>query len=106
MMVETRYPHITLSEKQELLIEGTSMRLLQLIEEHKAWGWDAKALKENHPEFALGQIHATLAFYYDHATELDALLEAELAEFDQGYKQSKPLQNCLHQKIKTSVQGA
>ncbi len=102
MMVETRYPHITLNDKGELLLEGTTLRLLQLLEEHKAWGWDAKALLEHHPELSLGQIHAALAFYYDHATELDALLEAELAEFDQRYKAAEPLQHTLRQKLKSA----
>jgi uncharacterized protein (DUF433 family) len=101
MTVETRYPHITLGNKGELLLEGTTMRLLQLIEEHKAWGWDAKALLEHHPELSLGQIHAALAFYYDHAQELDALLEAELVEFDQRYREAEPLQNRIRQKLKT-----
>jgi uncharacterized protein (DUF433 family) len=99
MIVETRYPHITLSDRGELLLEGTTMRLLQLLEEHKAWGWDANALLEHHPELSLGQIHAALALYYDHARELDALLEAELAEFDQLYKEVEPLQNRLRQKL-------
>jgi uncharacterized protein (DUF433 family) len=102
MMVETRYPHITLGNKGELLLEGTTMRLLQLLEEHKAWGWDAKALLEHHPELSLGQIHAALAFYYDHVQELDTLLEAELAEFDQLYKAAEPLQSRIYQKLRPS----
>jgi len=57
------------------IIAGTSIRVLDVVASHLYRGLSAEELAAN---FALdlGQIHAVLAFYYQHKAELDAQLRA------------------------------
>ena len=45
--------------------------------EHAELGWSAKQIHEQHPDLSLAQIHAALAYYYDHQDSLDGELEAD-----------------------------
>ena len=53
------------------------MKVLELVAERYAWGWSPEELLLNHPYLTLGQIHAALAYYEDHAQELDVQLEQD-----------------------------
>jgi len=43
----------------------------------------AREIQENYPHLSLAQIHAALAYYYNHKAEIDALLE----EWDKEYEE-------------------
>jgi hypothetical protein len=40
-----------------------------------AHGWSPEEMHFQHPNLSLAQIHAALAYYYDHQQELDADIE-------------------------------
>lgn len=63
MVVETGYKHIALDEKGTPRIQGTSMRVSELIAERLAYGWSPEELHFQHPYLSLAQIHAALAYY-------------------------------------------
>src|SRR3954451_10072620 len=70
-LVETRYEHIVLDDAGIPLIAGTTMKVIELVLEHDAYGWSPEELHFQHPYLSLGQIYSALAYYWDHKDELD-----------------------------------
>jgi uncharacterized protein (DUF433 family) len=82
MSVATGYEHIILDEKGVVRIAGTTMKVVELVAETKAYGWSPEELHFQHPYLSLGQIHSALAYYWDHARELDEELKHDLQEVE------------------------
>ena len=89
-VVQTRYEHIVVDEHGVPMIAGTTMKVVELVAEKVAYGWSAEELRVQHPYLSMGQIHSALAFYWDHAEELDRALEDDLQEFDQLHLATVP----------------
>ena len=83
LLTETRYEHIKLSENQVPMISGTTMKVIELIADHLAYGWSPEELRLQHPYLTMGQIHSALAYYWDHKPELDQDIEKRLQFVDQ-----------------------
>ena len=69
--VETCYEHIAIDEHGVPYISGTTLKVIELVAEKFAYGWSPEEFLFQHPYLTLGQIHAALAYYWDHADELD-----------------------------------
>ena len=82
MSVETGYKHIVLDEKGAPVIEGSTMKVVELLVERLAYGWSPEELHLQHPFLTPGQIHAALAYYWDHAEELDHEIAERLKAVD------------------------
>jgi len=54
------------------VLVGTTMKVVELVMAHRAHGWSPEELHFQFPSLSLGQIHAALAYYWDHQDELDA----------------------------------
>ena len=83
MLSETRYEHIILNEARMPMIAGTTMKVVELVLDHLAYGWSPEELHFQHPDLTLGQIHSALAYYWDHKAELDHDIEQRLQVIDQ-----------------------
>jgi uncharacterized protein (DUF433 family) len=70
-VLSTAYEHVILDENGVPVIEGTNMKVVELVLETAAYGWSLDELHFQHPYLSLGQIHSALAYYWDHAEELD-----------------------------------
>lgn len=66
--------HLVRDAAGVLRVRGTGYKVILLVGEHVHQGWDADEMHRQHPDLTLGQIHAVLAHYYDHAEELRAEL--------------------------------
>jgi uncharacterized protein (DUF433 family) len=77
-MTEISYQHIRLDEKNVPILTGTTMKVIELVVEHIAYGWSPEELKYQHPYLELGQIYSALAYYYDHKEKLDRDIENRL----------------------------
>lgn len=77
-VLSTSYEHIILDENGVPVIEGTNMKVIELVLETTAYGWSPEELHFQHPYLSLGQIHSALAYYWDHAEELDRDIEHRL----------------------------
>lgn len=82
MSVETGYKHIVLDEKGVPVIQGTTMKVVELLVERLAYGWSPEELHFQHPLLTLSQIHAALAYYWDHADEFDRDIAERLKAVD------------------------
>jgi len=89
-VVETRYEHIILNEDNVPIIEGTKMKVIELILDKIAYGWSPEELHYQHPHLTLGQIYSALAYYSDCQENLDQEIESQLKQVDQMRKAAKP----------------
>jgi uncharacterized protein (DUF433 family) len=71
----TTYEHVQSGADGVPLIAGTNMKVVELVMAQLAHGWSPEELYFQHPYLTLGQIHAALAYYWDHKQELDADIE-------------------------------
>jgi len=60
-------------------IDDTGVKVLQVAQEHIGHGWSADTIYENHPGLTLAQIHAALAWFYDHQEEMENEIAARQA---------------------------
>jgi len=90
MIVETRYEHIILNEANVPFIAGTTMKVIELVLDYKAYGWSPEELHLQHPYLTLGQIYSALAYYWDHQEELNQNIEHRLEKIEQVRQTLKP----------------
>jgi uncharacterized protein (DUF433 family) len=62
-VLSTSYEYIILDENGVPIIEGTNMKVIELVLETTAYGWSPEELHFQHPYLSLGQIHSALAYY-------------------------------------------
>ena len=90
MLSETRYEHIILNEARVPMIAGTTMKVVELVLDHVAYGWSPEELHFQHPHLTLGQIHSALAYYWDHKVELDQDIDRRLEAVDKLRQTTPP----------------
>ncbi|MBI2297482.1 MAG: DUF433 domain-containing protein [Armatimonadetes bacterium] len=59
-------------------IMDTGTKVSVVVIDKLAFGWDAEQIAQDHEHLSLAHIHAALAYYYTHQSEIDA----EIAEED------------------------
>jgi uncharacterized protein (DUF433 family) len=72
--------HIVLDDQGRPWIDGTGTKVIQVVLDKVAWGWDAEQIHRQYPHLPLAKIHAALSYYYDHQSEMDAEIERMDAE--------------------------
>ncbi len=71
-LTATQHKYIELDENNVPYIAGTTMKAIELISGHLAFGWSPEELKFEHPYLSMSQIYSALAYYWDNKEELDA----------------------------------
>jgi uncharacterized protein (DUF433 family) len=69
---------VAIGEDGVPVIVGTTMKVAELVMEKTAYGWSAEEIHFQHPYLTLGQIHSALAYYWDHAEEIDRDIQHRL----------------------------
>src|ERR1043165_6787008 len=81
------YPHILKENGQSARLEKhPRVRVAQLVMDYLAYGWAPDETQRQHAHLTLAEVHAAMAYYYDHQTEIEAEIEAELEEVDRALK--------------------
>jgi uncharacterized protein (DUF433 family) len=90
--------HIVLDDQGRAWIEGANVKVIEVVQEMKGWGWSAEEIHKQHPHLPLAKVHAALSYYYDHQAEFDA----EIARQDQEYEalRAQSLNSPLRQKLR------
>lgn len=70
-------PHILLDDQGRPWLDDTNTKVIEVVLDHLAYGWNAESIQENHPHLSLAQVYAALAWYYDHQAEMDAQIAAQ-----------------------------
>jgi len=69
------------------------MKVVEIVMAQRAHGWSPEELSFQYPHLSMGDIHAALAYYRDHAVELDEDIESR----------SRFAEESRHQSASTSV---
>lgn len=85
--VATNYEHVVLDAAGVPAIKGTTIKVVELVTEQLAYGWSPEEVHFQHPHLTLGQIHSTLAYYWDHKDQLDEDLERRLSRVERVRKE-------------------
>jgi uncharacterized protein (DUF433 family) len=80
--VQTGYEHISLDERKTPIITGTTLKVIELVQEKLAYGWSAEEIQFQHPSLTLGQIYSALAYYADHRDKIDNEIEQCMERVD------------------------
>lgn len=76
--------HIWLDERNVAWIDQTNMKVIEIALERLARGSSVKEIVEQHRGLiSLAQVHAALAYYYDHEADLNGEIERQLETADQ-----------------------
>lgn len=70
-MTALTYPHIKVTSEGFPYIEGTTTKVVEVVQDHLAHHWSAEDIHGQYPYLGLAQIHSALAYYYDHQREID-----------------------------------
>src|SRR6058998_2660025 len=72
MLTAATTAHIRLDEQGRPWVDDTNVKVIEIVLDHLAYGWNAETIQENHAHLSLAQVYAALAWYYDHQAEMDA----------------------------------
>jgi uncharacterized protein (DUF433 family) len=78
----TNTAHILTDDRGVAWIDDSNVKVIEVVLDRLAYGWSPEELHFQQPHLSLAQIHAALAYYYDHQLELDDELRKRLAEVD------------------------
>ncbi len=92
-----RVPHIRLDPKGRPWLDDTNVKVIEVVLDHLAYGWNAEMIQENHSHLSLAQVYAALAWYYDHQTEMDAEVQRQTDRIQNLKAVSKP--SALQQRL-------
>src|SRR5258708_27653049 len=73
-------PHIWLDNSGRAWIDQTNIKVVEVVLDHLAYGWSPEEMHYQQPRLSLAQIHAALAYYFDHQSEFDAQIESSLRQ--------------------------
>ncbi|HEY2343318.1 MAG TPA: DUF433 domain-containing protein [Chthoniobacteraceae bacterium] len=82
------YPHIQkIAGESAHLSRLPRIRIAQIAADHLGYGWSAEEILRQHPHLFPAEVHAALAYYFDHREEIDSELAQELTALDQAAEQ-------------------
>lgn len=83
MTAETVSSHVTVNDDRVAFVGGTTLKVREIVVEHLAHGWSPEELHFQHGgKISMAQIHAALAYYYDHKNTMDAEIDRELSDVE------------------------
>jgi uncharacterized protein (DUF433 family) len=72
--------HVVLDENGIAWIDDTNVKVIEVVLDKLAHGSSAEEIHFQYPHLSLAQIHAALAYYYDHSGEFDDQIARDEAE--------------------------
>jgi uncharacterized protein (DUF433 family) len=82
-MPTVAHNHVRLDKRGVAWIDDTTTKVVEVALDQIAHGWSAEEIHFQHPHLSLGQIHAALAYYYDHKAEFDTEIHGSLERVEQ-----------------------
>ena len=74
--------HIQLDNEGVAWIDDSNVKVIEVVMDKLAHGWNPDEMHFQHPHLSLAQIHAALSYYYDHQRDIDRAIERELQEVE------------------------
>lgn len=93
------YPHIEQSAGQPARLQRVPrVRVAQIVMDYLAHGWSPDDICRQYPHLQRAEIHAAMAYYFDHQAEIDAEIRQEWDAVDEE-RRSAVRSPFLHQLI-------
>jgi uncharacterized protein (DUF433 family) len=74
---------IEIDDQGAAWITGANTKVIEVVLDKLAYGWSPEEMHFQHPHLSLGQIHAALAYYYEHQEQLDSDIARRRKEVEQ-----------------------
>jgi uncharacterized protein (DUF433 family) len=74
--------HIFLDEQGRAWIDDTNVKVIEVVLDKLGYGMSPEQIHAEYPDLSLAQIHAALAYYYDHQADFDAEIERQRKEYE------------------------
>ena len=85
------YPHIEKRADEPARLQRLPrIRVAQIVMDYLAYGWSPDEMCRQHRHLTPAEVHAAMAYYFDHQSEIDKEIEAELAETEQVRTSGRP----------------
>jgi len=90
---------IELDERGVAWIIGANTKVKEVVLDKMAYGWSPEEMHFQHPHLSMAQIHAALAYYYEHQVEIDAQIMSDWQEVNElaAQQPESPLRQRLRQ---------
>jgi uncharacterized protein (DUF433 family) len=75
--------HVWLDEQGVAWIDDTNVKVIEIALDQIANGWSAEEIHRQDPGVSMAQVHAALAYYYDHKQHFDEEIERDLREAEE-----------------------
>jgi len=83
---DTGYPHITRDKYGRPNIDGMRIWVTNVVSSYRHHG-SIENVIEHFTYLSPAQVHAALTYYYDHQSEIDEEIQADVEESERGYQQ-------------------
>ena len=78
------YPHIVKSEGESARLENHPRTRVAMLAADYLWrGWSAEEIVRQYSYLSLAEVHAALAYFYDHRDEIESELVSEYRANDE-----------------------
>lgn len=74
--------HVHLDNAGVAWIDDSNIKVVEVVLDKLAHGWNPEEIQAQHPHLSLAQIHGALSYYYDHQLDIDRVIEQELREVE------------------------
>ena len=90
---------IELDERGVAWIIGANTKVKGVVLDKMAYGWSPEEMHFQHPHLSMAQVHAALAYYYEHQVEIDAQIMSDWQEVNElaAQQPESPLRQRLRQ---------
>lgn len=75
--------HIWLDDRGVAWIDQTNVKVIEIVLDKLAHGSSPEEMHFQYPHLSLAQIHAALAYYYDHRADIDQQIEQSTQQYEQ-----------------------
>ncbi len=79
-MIAAPIQYIVKDETRRPYLEGTGLKVADIAVDTVVWALSPREICDNYPKLSLAQVHAALAYYYDHQAEIDAHIREDVRE--------------------------
>lgn len=91
--------HIRLDENGVAWIDDTNVKVIEVAVDKLAHESSPEEMHFQYPHLSLAQIHAALAYYYDHQAEFDAQIARQIQEVKE--LRAKQGDTPLHERLRS-----
>ena len=67
--------HVEIDDHGVAWIAGSNTKVIEVVLDKLAYGWNPEVIHREHPHLTLAQIHSAFAYYYENKERLDAEID-------------------------------